>query len=194
MIVLLQHYEGSWSSEHLAVQAKLEQCARRLESFVSPIRMSQVIKTGNGPLDGMRRKITELSEHPQKRPQKQTDISIRTTSYHEEANIITPALSSSVNMGSKNGGTRQPSGQSATTVAEALEIARESEEGPQDPVIRNLLETALTSIWSKIEAQPTSYIMTREEFAVFNYFQRRFEEMPLASAAMKRYWDHPQYL
>jgi len=104
--------------------------------------------------------------------------------------IHTPALLSSISMGSNNGGTRQPSAQSTTTVAEALEIARESEEGARDPTVSSLLETAVTAIWSKIEAQPTSYVMTRDEFAVFNYFQHRFEGLPLASAARKRYWDH----
>jgi hypothetical protein len=32
--------------------------------------------------------------------------------------------------------------------------------------------------------------MTREEFAVFNYFQHRFVGHDLAVAARKRYWDH----
>jgi hypothetical protein len=90
--------------------------------------------------------------------------------------------------GGNNGGTRQPSSPVAT-VAEALEIARDSEEGAQDPIVRNILETAIAEIWAKIEAQPTSYVMNREEFAVFNYFQHRFEGLQLAASARKRYWD-----
>jgi len=56
----------------------------------------------------------------------------------------------------------------------------------------HLLETALTGIWRKIEARPASYVMTRNEFAVFNYFQDRFAGQQLAVAAKKRYWDHLQ--
>jgi hypothetical protein len=121
-----------------------------------------------------------------------SDLPVLSFKHHNllELLIHTPALLSSMSMGNNNGRTRQPSAQPATTVAEALEIARESEEGAQDPAVRNLLETAVTAIWSKIEAQPTSYVMTRDEFAVFNYFQHRFEGLPLASAARKRYWDH----
>lgn len=90
-----------------------------------------------------------------------------------------------------NGSTRQSSAQ-VTTVADALEAARESFEGAQDPNIVNILECAIASIWGKIEALPTSYVMTRDEFAVFNYFQTRFEGRQLAVAARKRYWDHQE--
>jgi hypothetical protein len=78
---------------------------------------------------------------------------------------------------------------SSTTVLQALEIARHSEEGAQDPVISNILKAALIQIWSKVQAKPDSYIMTRDEFAVFNYFQHQFVEQELAIAARRRYWD-----
>lgn len=102
--------------------------------------------------------------------------------------IHTPAILSSMS-GGNNGGFRQPSFQPVASVAEALEIARDSEEGAQDPTVRQVLETAITAIWVKVEAQPTSYVMNREEFAVFNYFQHRFQGHQLATAARKRYWD-----
>ncbi|KAF4625881.1 hypothetical protein G7Y89_g12283 [Cudoniella acicularis] len=89
-------------------------------------------------------------------------------------------------MGGNNGGTRQRPSHGTTTVTQALEIARDSEEGAQDPAIVNILETAVSAIWVKIQAQPTSYVMTRNEFAVFNYFQRRFEGQEVATAAKKR--------
>jgi len=96
MMVLLQQYEGNGSSEDLALQTELEHCARRLESFVSPIRMSQVIETGNGPLDGMRRKITELSELPKK----QSDLEIRTKPPRREMYIIARGDNPDVGLGS----------------------------------------------------------------------------------------------
>jgi len=75
------------------------------------------------------------------------------------------------------------------SATQALETARDSSEGAQDPTVKQILETALTEIWSRIQAQPSSYVMSREEFAVFNLFQKRFEGQELAIAARKRYWD-----
>ncbi|TVY49140.1 hypothetical protein LCER1_G008611 [Lachnellula cervina] len=103
--------------------------------------------------------------------------------------VQTRVILSSMNMGGNNGGPRQSSSYPVTTVAEALEIARDSEDDTQDPTVRNLLETAIAEIWARIQAQPTSYVMNREEFAVFNYFQHRFEGLQVASSARKRYWD-----
>lgn len=79
-----------------------------------------------------------------------------------------------------------------TTVIQALEVARDSPEGAQDPTVIHILETAIADIWRKIQARPTSYVMTRNEFAVFNYFQNRFVGRQLATDARKRYWDHLQ--
>ena len=90
--------------------------------------------------------------------------------------------------GNNDGGTRQEASPAITTVV-ALEIARDSAEGAQDPTVKNILETALADIWRKIQAHPTSYVMTRDEFAVFNYFQDRFAGQELAAAARRRYWD-----
>jgi hypothetical protein len=105
--------------------------------------------------------------------------------------INSPALSilSSMSMGGNNGSTKQLSS-AVTTVAQALEIARDSAEGARNPTVVYILETAITEIWGMIEAAPDSYVMTRDEFAVFNYFQDRFEGLELASAARRRYWDH----
>ena len=90
-----------------------------------------------------------------------------------------------MSMGGNNGGTRQEPSPSGTSVAQALEIARDSPEGAQDPAVARILETALADIWGKIQGQPTSYVMTRDEFAVFNYFQERFEGLELAVSAKK---------
>lgn len=45
-------------------------------------------------------------------------------------------------------------------------------------------------IWRKVQAQPDGYIMTRDEFAIFNYFQHRFAGDKVAKAARGRYWDN----
>jgi hypothetical protein len=75
-------------------------------------------------------------------------------------------------------------------VSQALEIARESPDGAQDPTVSQILEQALASIWAKVQAQPDSYVMTRDEFAVFNFFQHRFTGDKTAVLARKRYWDN----
>lgn len=77
-------------------------------------------------------------------------------------------------------------------MAKMLEIARDSAEGAMDPTVNRVLESALDRTWSKVKAQPDSYVMTRDEFAIFNYFQQRFAGDKIATAARKRYWDSIQ--
>ncbi|OHE90851.1 hypothetical protein CORC01_13854 [Colletotrichum orchidophilum] len=78
----------------------------------------------------------------------------------------------------------------SASVAQALEIARESEDGASDPTVSSILESAISQIWAKVAAQPESYVLNRDEFAVFNYFQHRFMGNKIAMAARKRYWDN----
>ncbi|PNY25818.1 Uncharacterized protein TCAP_04245 [Tolypocladium capitatum] len=75
-------------------------------------------------------------------------------------------------------------------VAQALEIARESPDGASDPTVSKILEHALSHIWGKVKAHPGSYVMSRDEFAVFNFFQHRFTGDKDAVAARKRYWEN----
>ncbi|KAI0141664.1 hypothetical protein GGR57DRAFT_400264 [Xylariaceae sp. FL1272] len=79
---------------------------------------------------------------------------------------------------------------SSSEVIQALEIARESPDGARDPTISSILESALANIWGKVQAHPDSYIMSRDEFAIFNLFQHRFLDDRLATAARKRFWDN----
>lgn len=98
-----------------------------------------------------------------------------------------------VNMGGGGGSSSSSNAHTISTytsVSQALEIARDSEEGSRDPVVIAILENALARIWSKVQAQPSSYVMTRDEFAVFNYFQSRFTGNTTAIEARRRYWDH----
>lgn len=88
-----------------------------------------------------------------------------------------------------NGGGYTPASEGTLSTSEALELARESEEAAENPVIINILEIAITHIWEKICAAPTTYVMTSEEFSVFNYFQNRFRDIRIATEARRRYWD-----
>lgn len=76
------------------------------------------------------------------------------------------------------------------TVAEALEVARDSPDGARDPVVSGILESALSQLWERVLAGPESYTMTTGEFAVFNFYQHRFTGNKIAVAARRRYWDN----
>ncbi len=72
------------------------------------------------------------------------------------------------------------------TYQRAIDVAR-STEGNLDPTVRAYLETALSNIWARIQAHPTTYVLTRDEFAVFNFYRDRFPG-PVAEQAINRYW------
>ena len=78
------------------------------------------------------------------------------------------------------------------TYQRAIDIAR-STEGELDPAVKQYLDDALASIWSRIEQEPDSYVLTEDEFAVFNFFAHTFDNYPeedkrLAEQAIARYW------
>lgn len=75
-------------------------------------------------------------------------------------------------------------------VTQALEIARESPAGASDPTVHKILDQAITHIWNKVQSKPDEYVMTRDEFSVFNYFQHRFVGNKTAIAARARYWNN----
>lgn len=111
--------------------------------------------------------------------------------YFNFANISSPpALDSATTAAMAAAAAVNARSQQDASVAQALEIARESPDGSSDPTISKILEAALAQIWAKVQAQPDSYVMTRDEFAVFNFFQHRFAGDKTAVKARKRYWDN----
>ena len=76
------------------------------------------------------------------------------------------------------------------TVANALEIVQNTEDGQVHPSVSAILERAIGEIWRRIQAQPTTYVMGREEFAVFNYYRSRFRDSRVAQQAVARFWNH----
>ncbi|KAA6407809.1 MAG: hypothetical protein FRX48_08160 [Lasallia pustulata] len=77
------------------------------------------------------------------------------------------------------------------TVSRALDIARNREDGVSNPAVNEVLETAIGGIWRRISTQP-AYVMTKEEFAVFNYYRNRFSDSHVAQQAVGRFWNHHQ--
>lgn len=73
------------------------------------------------------------------------------------------------------------------TYQRALDLARNAE-GELDPNVSRYLENALNDIWTKVTTQPETYVLSRDEFAVFNFYAQRFEGQPVAQQAIDRYW------
>lgn len=71
----------------------------------------------------------------------------------------------------------------------AIDIARNTE-GELDPTVSAYLEGAVTDIWARINLDCDSYIMTKDEFAVFNFYRARFQDNDVAERAVARYWNN----
>jgi len=82
-------------------------------------------------------------------------------------------------------------GVGALNYQRALDIARNTE-GDLDPSVRDYLENALNEIWGRIQQQPKSYLLSKDEFAVFNFYIQRFSGSQEAEEAIARYWHHAQ--
>ncbi|KAF3058576.1 hypothetical protein GL218_05428 [Daldinia childiae] len=78
-----------------------------------------------------------------------------------------------------------------STVLMALSLARDLPDAFKNPKIETILKEALNRIWLKLLTMP-SYVMTRNEFAVFNFFQDLDLDSTLVAIAINaraRYWD-----
>jgi hypothetical protein len=81
-------------------------------------------------------------------------------------------------------------GVGSLTYQRAIDIARNTE-GDLDPNVNAYLEKALTDIWSHIHANPTTYILSKDEFPVLNFYVQRYTDEthgPLCQQAIERYW------
>ena len=75
------------------------------------------------------------------------------------------------------------------TIQRALDIARNCEE-IVEPTISSFLEQSLDDLWSRIYSRPNTYLMSRDEFALFNYFRYRYAKCRTAQRAVQRFWDN----
>ncbi|MCJ1232589.1 hypothetical protein MMC14_000542 [Varicellaria rhodocarpa] len=78
------------------------------------------------------------------------------------------------------------------TISKALELVRNTESDNVPPAANATLERAIQDIWRRIQTSPESYVMTKDEFAVFNYYRSRFSGSDVARKAVGRFWDHFQ--
>ncbi|KAI9856645.1 MAG: hypothetical protein M1824_005342 [Vezdaea acicularis] len=79
------------------------------------------------------------------------------------------------------------------TIQNALDIVRSCNGEQVDPAVTALLNQFVAEIWQRIGPEPSSYILTQLEFAVFNFYQDRFREYPAYRAAIGRFWTHYGY-
>lgn len=77
------------------------------------------------------------------------------------------------------------------TVASALEFIKNNEDGQIHPSVNAVLERAAGEIWQRIQAQPHTYVMTRDEFTIFNRYRARFTPRTTQDA-VARFWNHFQ--
>lgn len=75
------------------------------------------------------------------------------------------------------------------TIQRALEIARNSESAV-DPNISAYLWSSVRDLWAKLEAAPDSYLMDKDEFALFTYFRYHYSNATVAESAIRRFWDN----
>ncbi len=66
--------------------------------------------------------------------------------------------------------------------------------GGRDPprVVMDALRHEFRDIWRKIQAAPTTYVMTDLEFKILNCFHGEVTNPRLAQGAIRRYWDNPR--
>ena len=76
------------------------------------------------------------------------------------------------------------------TVANALVIAKENQNGQIPTAVTQVLEKNIGDIWKRIQAQPSTYLMKKEEYAVFAYYRTRYDNNPMAQQAVARFWNH----
>ena len=73
------------------------------------------------------------------------------------------------------------------TLSEELEIVKQNQHGDIDPTGTRLRQN-VNDIWRRLRAQPSTYMLTKEELAVFNYYRDEFADDGIAQQAVRRFW------
>lgn len=80
-------------------------------------------------------------------------------------------------------------GYGQVSLGQAVHIAQNSD-GGVDQRLAHFLERRLAEVWAKLNAQPTTYILPADEFALLNYYRPRFGDNVIITDATKRFWDN----
>lgn len=75
-------------------------------------------------------------------------------------------------------------------IRQALERARNCEDGTVDAQTTTVLEAAIAELWHRIQGEPDTYVLSPDEFALFNYFLERYRGSTVAQRAVARFWNN----
>ena len=87
------------------------------------------------------------------------------------------------------GNTEYIAGHGYLSLGQAVHVAQNSE-GGVDQQFAQFLEKHLAVVWSKLNAQPQSYILPPDEFALMIYYRTQFGDNEIVRNATKRFWDN----
>ena len=73
----------------------------------------------------------------------------------------------------------------------ALDIARNADTDVS-PQITNYLESQVRSVWKRLQKKPDTYILSKDEFALFNFYIYRYRGSEVTEKAVERFWNHHQ--
>lgn len=88
-----------------------------------------------------------------------------------------------------NGQDHQQSGN--LDIQTALDIAR-TPNTEVDPVVTKYLDSTVEGVWERIRAEPHSYLLNKDEFAIFNFYRAKYQKQDkdITEAAVARFWQH----
>ena len=76
---------------------------------------------------------------------------------------------------------------SSLTISRALQIARDNGEVPNN--VLQYLNRKYNEVWTKIQQNPSSYVMTQDEYSVLNYFKTHESDSRYKNA-VSRFWNY----
>lgn len=106
--------------------------------------------------------------------------------------FLYPELSMPLILGVMGSTSTDHVGSNQITVARALDMIRNNDDGQVPSSVNAVLERALGEIWNRISLQPNSYVMSRDEFTIFNRYRSRFDSNRVAQQAVARFWNNFQ--
>lgn len=87
------------------------------------------------------------------------------------------------------GNTEFVAGHGYLSLGQAVHVAQNSD-GGVDQRLAQFLEKRLAEVWAKLNAQPSTYVLRSDEFALMNYYRTRFGDNDIVRSATKRFWDN----
>lgn len=87
------------------------------------------------------------------------------------------------------GNTEYIAGHGYLSLGQAVHVAQNSDGGVNQQLAQ-FLERQLALVWARLNAQPKTYILPADEFALMNYYRTRFGDNEVVRNATKRFWDN----